>query len=69
MHSIKLIEHNEINVAFTKANADLLSKHKVNDTDMLINLWSKEYNATLNLPDTLMFSSSKSLTLFLLKWS
>lgn len=67
--SIKLIENNEVILAFTKANSELLNKYSVKDIDMLIELWHKEYNAKLMLPEKIVFPSNKDLTMFLLKWS
>jgi len=68
-HTINLIDNNEVSVAFTKANASLLHKHKVKDTEELIQLWKQVYKADLVLPDYLIFSNETDLTMFLLKWS
>ena len=68
-YEIDLIENNEVILAFTKANAALLNKYDVADTDTLKDLWFKEYHAQLSLPNKLIFSSNKDVTMFLLKWS
>lgn len=68
-YTVDIIKNNEIITEFTKANANLLNKHKVSSTEELIMLWRKEYDVGLRLPDKLIFNSEKDLTLFLLKWS
>ena len=68
-YEINLIENNEVSLAFTKANAALLTKYEVTSTDNLKDLWFKEYRAELSLPNKLIFSSNKDVTMFLLKWS
>lgn len=69
LYEINLIEDNEVILSFTKANAALLRKYDVSDTDTLIDLWLKEYHAKLILPNKLVFSSNRDVMMFLLKWS
>jgi hypothetical protein len=68
-YSLDLITNNEVLVEFTRANANLLNKHKISSTEELVMLWRKEYDIGLRLPDKLIFNSEKDLTLFLLRWS
>jgi hypothetical protein len=68
-HTVDISKNDEIIPEFTKANANLLNKHKISSTEELVMLWRKEYDIGLRLPDKLIFNSEKDLTLFLLRWS
>lgn len=67
--TLDLVTNEEVELAFLKANANLLKTNSVKSTDELIMLWKKVYNAELILPDKIVFSNNKDLTMFLLKWS
>jgi len=67
-HTLNLIVNNEVNLGFLKANAALLNKFKIDNTDDLIHAWKKEYNIDLILPDCLKFHNENDLTMFLIKW-
>lgn len=68
-YTINLIENNEINIAFLKANTNLLNNYKVNNEEELIRLWKQVYKVDLVLPDRMIFQNNTNLTLFLLQWS
>jgi hypothetical protein len=68
-YTLNLIVDNKPLSAFIKANSALLSKFEVKDAGDLIKIWKTEYNADLELPDRLLFSSEADLTMFLIKWS
>ena len=65
---LNLINKDEILFEFTRANADLLSKHNVSSTEELVELWNTVYGITAELPDRLIFKSEKDVTMFLLRW-
>jgi hypothetical protein len=80
--SISIVEKEKINSAFTRANAWLLDKHidlfhekdTVHNFNLLENLWSAEFKASLvfdhnlKIYSKIKFDTSEDMTIFLIRW-